>query len=36
MGRLYGIKIRAGEMTMEEVQKWWRPATEKWLRENPE
>ena len=36
MGRFYGLKIRAGEMTLEEVQTWWKPQVEKWLRENPE
>lgn len=34
MGRFYGLKIRSGEKTMEEVPKLWKVATEKWLREN--
>ena len=33
MGRFYGLKIRAGEMTLEA---WWKPQVEKWLKENPE
>ena len=35
MGKFYGSKIRAGEMALEEVQTWWRPQVEKWLKENP-
>lgn len=35
MGRFYGIKIRAGEMSIEDVQSWWRPAVEEWLEQNP-
>lgn len=35
MGRFYGIKIRAGEMSIEDVQAWWRPAVEAWLEQNP-
>lgn len=35
MGRFYGLKIRSGEMALEEVQKWWRPSVEKWLVDNP-
>ncbi|WP_278336070.1 CD1375 family protein [Eisenbergiella tayi] len=34
MGRFYGVKIKAGEKTLEEVPKLWKVATEKWLREN--
>lgn len=34
MGRFYGLKIRANEMTLEEVPKLWKKATEKWLEEN--
>lgn len=34
MGRFYGVKILAGEKTLEEVPKLWKAATEKWLREN--
>lgn len=36
MGRFYGIKIRAGEMSIDDVQAWWRPAVEEWLKKNPE
>ena len=35
MGRFYGLKIRAGEKTIEDVYNLWRAVTEKWLRENP-
>ena len=35
MGRFYGLKIRAGEMTLEEVQTWCKPQVENWLKENP-
>ncbi len=34
MGRFYGIKILKGDMTIEDVPKLWRVATEKWLSEN--
>ena len=36
MGRYYGLKIRSGEMTLEQVPKLWKKVTEKWLKENPE
>lgn len=35
MGRFYGLKIRRGEMALEDVQAYWRPAVEKWLADNP-
>lgn len=35
MGRFYGTKIKAGEMTLAEVPKLWKTSTEKWLKENP-
>lgn len=35
MGRFYGLKIKRGEMTLEQVPKFWRAATEKWLAANP-
>lgn len=35
MGKFYGIKIRKGKMTIEDVPKLWVNATEKWLNENP-
>lgn len=34
MGRFYGMKILAGEMTIDDVPKLWRTVTEKWLNEN--
>lgn len=34
MGRFYGLKIQAGEKTLEEVPKLWKTAEEKWLKEN--
>lgn len=36
MGRYYGLKIRSGEMTLDQVPKLWKTVTEKWLKENPE
>ena len=36
MGRFYGLKIRTGEMSLEDVPKLWKTATEKWLEENKE
>lgn len=35
MGRFYGIKIRSGIMTIDQVHVKWRTATEQWLAENP-
>lgn len=34
MGRYYGTKILNDEMTLDEVPKLWRVATEKWLEKN--
>ncbi len=34
MGRFYGIKIKNGEMTLDEVPKLWQKAVGKWLSEN--
>ena len=34
MGRFYGIKIKAGEMELEQVPKLWKTVTERWLEEN--
>lgn len=34
MGRFYGMKIKNGEVTLEDVPKWWRAATEKWMEKN--
>ena len=36
MGRYCGLKIRSGEMTLEQVPKLWKKVTETWLKENPE
>ena len=36
MGRFYGLKILAGEKTLEEIPKLWKTATEKWLNQNQE
>lgn len=44
MGRFYGTKIRKEEINVktdavwkiEDVPKLWKPATEKWLADNPE
>ena len=35
MGRFYGIKIKTGERTVEDVPKLWKAVTEKWLKDNP-
>lgn len=34
MARFYGNRIRSGMMTLDEVPKLWRAATQKWLEEN--
>lgn len=34
MGRFYGLKIRNGVLTLEQVRDYWRPMVEKWLAEN--
>ncbi len=34
MGRFYGIKILNGDMKIEDVPKFWKKVTEKWLLEN--
>lgn len=31
MGRFYGMKIKNGDMTLEQVPKLWKTATENWL-----
>lgn len=31
MGRFYGLKIKNGEISLEQVPKLWRTATENWL-----
>lgn len=35
MGRFYGLKIRANDMSLKDVPKLWKAVTEKWLKENP-
>lgn len=34
MGRFYGTKIKNGDMSLDEVPKLWKVATQKWLEEN--
>lgn len=34
MGRFYGHKILNGDLTIGEVPKLWKSATEKWLENN--
>lgn len=34
MGKFYGLKIKNGEMRIDDVPKLWKKATEKWLSEN--
>lgn len=34
MGRFYGTKIKAGDMTINDVPKLFKKTTEKWLKEN--
>lgn len=36
MGRFYGLMIQAGTMSLEDVPKLWRFATETWLQANTE
>lgn len=31
MGRFYGLKIKNGDMTIDDVPKLWRTVTENWL-----
>lgn len=31
MGRFYGVKIKNGEMAIDEVPKLWKIVTENWL-----
>lgn len=35
MGKFYGLKIRAGERTIEDVPHFWLDDVNKWLQENP-
>lgn len=35
MARFYGIKIQAGERTLNDVPSLWRAQTEKWLADHP-
>ena len=34
MAKFYGLKIKAGDMRLEEVPKLWREMTRKWLEQN--
>ena len=34
MGRFYGLKITNGEISLEQVPKLWRTATENWILAN--
>lgn len=34
MGKFYGLKILSGEMTLDQVRRYWRPMVEAWLSEN--
>ncbi len=34
MGRYYGIKIKNGIMTIDQVPKLWRKSAEEWLKNN--
>lgn len=36
MGAFYGTRIRRGIITINEVPNFWKPKTEKWLKDNPE
>ena len=36
MARFYGLRIRSGIITLEEVPKLWRTKTALWLEQNPE
>lgn len=31
MGRFYGLKIKNGDMTIEQVPKLWKTVTENWI-----
>ena len=34
MGKFYGLKIKNGDITVENVPKLWRRAVDQWLSEN--
>jgi hypothetical protein len=34
MGKFYGLKIKNGDITVENVPKLWRKAVDQWLSEN--
>lgn len=34
MGRFYGIKILSGDIKIEDIPKYWKKLTEKWLDKN--
>lgn len=35
MGKYYGLKIKSGDMLIEQVPRLWKSMTEKWLEQNP-
>ena len=35
MGAFYGMQIKSGNITTEDVPKLWKASVEKWLKENP-
>lgn len=36
MAKFYGLRIRAGIMTVDKVPRLWKAKTEMWLEQNPE
>ena len=34
MGRFYGLKIKIGEITIDDVPRLWKKVTEEWLSKN--
>ena len=36
MGKFYGLRIKNGDMGIDEVPKMWKASTEKWLEDNTE
>ena len=34
MGEFYGLKVKAGTITIDQVPSLWKKATEKWLKEH--
>ena len=35
MGAFYGMQIKSGNITTEDVPKLWKASVEKWMKENP-